>query len=440
MIKKLLYLLLVVVLAVSVFSACDTVTPGTSKSEESSQESKVPDPTDEVTPEPVTIRILGSAGWAEDVTDAVEQKCNEQGVFLEKEFYDWSTYDGKQKIAMTSKGGDYDVVMLPGSYLNTWAQAEALIPVDDFLSEYGYDLNDYYGSVKKFSSSGDKFYMVPFSAEAMIFYYRKDIFEAEGVEPPETIEEMYQLGKQLTKDGMYGVAYPGGPEEGSSSFWSYFLWSYGGTYFDADWKPQVNTTAAVDAAIMFAKILKECAPQGVSTWQNEETVAAFNAGNLASMIMWPGFWGTVTDKESSKVWDKVAVAPVPVGPSGKAVPRFGAWGLGITASSEKVDAAGIYVNAFTDQDAMKLIAKYTCTASKAANSIKELQDGNPTLAGSAGALDFADERPPIPEAQQYISVTGNAINSIVAGKDAKTTLDEANQAVYKIMEDAGYYD
>lgn len=398
-----------------------------------------PDPTKPAVKDPVTINILSCAGYCDEVIKTINTACEAKGIKLNYESYDWNTYDGKQKIAMTSQGGDYDVVFLPGSYVNTWAQAKAVVPLDDFLKKNNYDLNDYYDSVKKFSTSDGKFYIAPFAAEAMVYFYRKDLYEKEGLTPPKTIDEMYATSKKLTKDGIYGMAYPGGPEEGSCSFWSYFLWSYGGTYFDKDWKPQINSPEAIKSAEMFAKILKDCAPKGVTTWQNEETVAAFSSGNVAAIIMWPGYWGSLTDKEKSKVWDKIAIASVPQGPTGKAAPRFGTWGLGITASSKKADAAQIFIKEFTGPAGLKEIAKSAPTSSKKMNNDAEVQKSNPTLTAAAGALNFADERPPIPEAQQYIPIVGNCINSIVAGNDAKTALDEANKKIYDIMQKAAYF-
>lgn len=389
--------------------------------------------------EPVTIRILGSAGWPEELTKKYAAELEKQNIKIEAEFYDWVTYDGKQKLAMTSQGGDYDIVFLPGNYVNLWAGAEAILPMDDFMKEYGYSDDDYYDSVKKYGKVDGKWYMVPISAEAMVYFYRKDLYDAAGLQPPKTIEEMYETGKKLTKDGVYGVAYPGGPEEGSSSFWSYFLWSFGGTYYDEQWNPQLNTPEAVASAEMFAKILNETAPEGVATWQNEETVAAFSAGNIASMIMWPGYYGTLADKEKSKVAETMAIAPVPVGPSGKAVPRFGAWGLSVTNNAkDKMDAVNQFIHMFTNKDGLKSIAAYTCTPSISVNSDPELRKANPTLGPSADVLNTADERPPIPESAQINPLVGNAINSIVAGKPAKPTLDDVQKQVEEIMKEAGY--
>ena len=390
--------------------------------------------------EMVTLNILMSTGWFEDVCNALKPRMEQKGILLNVEAVDWGTYDTRQRLAMTEGGGAYDVMFLPGNMVPLWAGAKGLISIDSLNRRINPDDNDIYDSVKTFAVVNGEYYVVPFQAPSMVFYYRTDIYEQAGLQPPKTIDEMYKTAKMLTKDGMYGIAYPGGPGEGACSFWSYFLWSYGGTYFDDDWVPQLNTPEAIDSAKMFATMLQECAPRGVTTWQNEETVAAFSAGNVAAMIMWPGFYNRVTDERQSRVFDKVGVAPVPIGPAGFAAPRFGTWGMGITANgAAKIDAASELISAFCGQDGLReFVVNYAPTSSKRVNSSPDFAS-NPTIAAVGAVLDTAQERPAIPESSQYITAVGNAINSIVAGSPVTATMNRLQGRVYDIMKEAGYY-
>jgi multiple sugar transport system substrate-binding protein len=393
--------------------------------------------------ETVTLKILGSSGsFLEAIIETFESELASEGIVLEDEYYDWLTYDEKQKLAMTSGGGGYDLVFLPGIYVPIWVNAGGLVDVDSITKEIFPDVNDIYKSVQNDVIIDGKFYITPFSAEGMVYWYRTDIYEQEGLKIPETIDEMYETSKKLTKDNIYGIAYPGGPSEGSCSFWSYFLWSYGGDYFDNNWVPQLNTPEAVQSAEMFAKILQDCAPEGVTTWQNDETVAAFSSGNLAAMIMWPGYLSSVADEEQSQVFDKFAIGPVPKGPSGEAVPRYGCWGLGVTKTGEaKMEAAAKFIESFINKETLESMAtNYTVTCSKSANTLPAAMEKNQSLAACHPVLDTARERPGIPESAQYIEAVGAAINSINTGLPAKTTLDDLQEKVYSIMEEAGYYE
>lgn len=386
--------------------------------------------------EEVTLKVLMSSGWTEPALKNLEPQLKEKGINLEIEAYDWNTYEGKQRLAGTSKGGEYDIIFLPGNAVNVFAQAGASIPLNDVVEDLGLTDDDYYESVRKFSKIGDDWYIVPYSAESMIYYYRTDLISED--ELPTTIDEMYELGKAKTEGDTYGLAIPSGAGEAACSFWSYFLWSYGGDYFDDEWNPTLNTPEAVEAAEMFAKIAQDCSPEGISTWQNEETVAAFQSGQLAAMVNWPGYWSMVTDPEQSKVADKVSVAAVPAGPEG-AKPRFGTWGLSITANCKNVDAAKEVVKAYCSKENIENMLPSTPAPFKDLNELENIQDINYTIPASAATLDAADERPAIPELNLYIPAVGGAINSIVAGNPAQETLDALNEEVRGIMEDGGYY-
>ena len=390
----------------------------------------------EYTGDPVTLRVLMSSGWTEDAMKSIEPVLNESGISLEVEAYDWNTYEGKQRLAGTSKGGEYDLIFLPGNAVNIFAKAGALVELNDVVSKVADNEDDYYDSVKRFSKVDDNWYVVPYSAEGMVYYYRTDLMTEDQL--PKTIDEMYELGKSMTKDDMYGLAIPAGPGEAACSFWSYFLWSYGGTYFDEKWNPMLNTKEAVSAAEMFAKICKDCSPPGITTWQNEETVAAFQSGQLAAMINWPGYWNQINDESQSKVAGNIGVAPVPAGPVTDC-PRFGTWGVGVTANCKNVDAAKVVVEEFTKKDTLRDCLQYTSSALRSLNEEEGSAKINPTIPASIAHLDTADERPPIPELNLYVPAVGAAINSIVAGNPAQETLDALNDEVRKIMEDGGYY-
>lgn len=385
----------------------------------------------------VSLRVLISSGSTEQVLREVAKDLEAQGIKLEIEAYDWNTYEGKQQLAATSKGGDYDVIFLPGNAVSTFANAGAIIDCSDVVAQVFPDQSDIYDSVKKFCMVDGKWYVSPYSAESMVYFYRTDLITKD--ELPKTIDEMYNLGVKLTKDGIFGLAIPGGPGEAACSFGSYFLWSYGGTYFNDKWEPQLNTPEAVAGFEMFAKIEQDCAPKGVTTWQNEETVAAFQSGSLAAMICWPGYYGMLVDPAQSKIADKVGIASVPAGPAG-ARPRFGAWGLGITANCKNIEAAKKVLVAYTCEENMKnRLLPVVTTASKKINTSEGAEKVNPAIVASSGTLDLADERPAIPELNLYIPAVGAAVNSIIAGQPAQETLDALNEEVHQIMEDGGYY-
>ncbi|MGN1142345.1 MAG: extracellular solute-binding protein [Oliverpabstia sp.] len=442
--KKVLSMLLAVnILGIALSGCGDSASDDAAKAsdnsqkEETTEQSKETTETETETPtETVTVKVLMSAGWTEDAIDAIRPQLKEKGIELDVEAYDSATYEGKQRLACSSKGGEYDVVFLPGNVVNTYANAGALIPMNDVVEDMGFTDDDYYASVRKFTKVGDDWYAVPYSAECMVYFYRTDLISEDQV--PTTIDEMYELGKSLTNGDTYGCAIPAQSGEAACSMWSYFLWSYGGDYFDENWYPTLNTPEAVEAAEMFAKIDQDCAPEGITTWQDEETIAAFQNGQIASMVIWPGYWGMLSDPEQCKVYDKIGVAPVPAGPNG-ARPRFGTWGVGVTANCKNVEAAKEVVKEYCNKENMSARLDLCPSAVKEVNEVENAQEINYTLPANCASLDTADERPPIPEINSYISAVGAAINSVIAGNPAQEVMDAVNEEVKGIMEEAGYY-
>jgi multiple sugar transport system substrate-binding protein len=373
--------------------------------------------------EPVTFRVLAENQWVQQYTEAVRPELEKKGIKLETEFYDYTTFNNKLKLALASGGGDYDMVFLYTEHIKLWAESQSLIPLDDFMKKYNYDESDFPESAKTYAKVNGQWFAAPMDAVSQVFFYRTDIYEEAGLEPPKTIEEMYEQAKLLTKDNQYGIVFPAGPGEGASSFWSYFFWSYGGEYLDANGNPTVNTPEALESANMFAELAK-FAPPGVKTWGNAEAVAAFNSGNVAAMIAWPGFFTDINDPNKSQVAGKVGVTALPPGPSGKAIPRFGMNAIGITANAENLDAAYEVLYEFTKPEMGPVLAQYSIPVRKSVSSSPELRAQYPTLGPSADGAQFAKERPISAEADRVISEIGNAINSIVAGKDAQSELAE----------------
>ncbi len=93
----------------------------------------------------------------------------------------------------------------------------------------------------------------------MVYFYRTDLISQD--ELPKTIDEMHDLGVAKTKGRRLRPGDPRRPGEAACSFGSYFLWSYGGTYFNDQWEPQLNTPEAVAGFEAFARSSRIARPR-----------------------------------------------------------------------------------------------------------------------------------------------------------------------------------
>src|SRR5699024_3273490 len=153
------------------------------------------------------------------------------GIQVNKSFYGWSEYSTKQKLAMSENGGEFDLVFLSGIGAQRGGDAESLHSLDNYMNEVNVDKDDDHASDSKYAKTDGSWIVAPFASEAMVYYYRTDLYEEAGVEPPKTFEELHKTCSNMTGDGTSGLAIPAAPGDIASTYWSYFFWSEGGEYF-----------------------------------------------------------------------------------------------------------------------------------------------------------------------------------------------------------------
>ena len=447
--KKILATLLSAMLVTALLVGCggnggDAPEPAPADTEETetAEEVEMDEPDgEEVIEEPgemVRLYILATIGSGSRRMEELIPMFAEEGIEIILEAYDFVTYAGRQRLAIAAGGGEFDLIFMPADAVQIAARAGAIVDITDIMSEVHTDLSDVYESVLSYAMDDEgRWWIAPHSAETMVLYYRTDLIDEADL--PTTLDELHALALLHTNEETYGLGIPAGPGEGASSYFSYFLWSYGGDFFDENWEPTLNTPEALAAVERYASLVQEVGPPGSTTWQNEEAVSAFQSGSLAMMIMWPGFFGASNDPEVSEVAGYIAVTPIPAGPNG-ARPRFGSWGLTVSASTQNLEAAKRVVAFWGSHENLETFSSFLSTASRSVNE-RVIEEGDmPTMAAIAASLPYARERPHIPEQVEVNTAIGNAINSIIAGMDAGPVLDALNTEVRAIMEAAGYYD
>lgn len=94
-------------------------------------------------------------------------------------------------------GAGPDIVGTPGpSFVYELAAAGQLLPLDDFVDTLGWDQNVVPWALSLGQVDG-KLYSLPDELETLVLYYNKTLFEANGWEPPTTIDEMTALAEKV---------------------------------------------------------------------------------------------------------------------------------------------------------------------------------------------------------------------------------------------------
>jgi ABC-type glycerol-3-phosphate transport system substrate-binding protein len=152
---------------------------------------------------------------------------------------------------------------------------------------------------------------IPYASGGPVLWYRKDLFEAAGLQPPNTWDEWLADAKQLTGNGIYGVALPGGEAQYGTTFLQILMWQAGTETFNSDLTMKLaGNERAAEAVTFFADMLNY-APPGATSYNFGEVIDAFTSGRVATAP----YWGRVLGRIYSDAPDlvgKVGAVPLPM--------------------------------------------------------------------------------------------------------------------------------
>ncbi len=215
-------------------------------------------------------------------------------------------------------------------------------PINSYTEEWS-DFGTMGSAAKSVGMVGDDIYFVPNGLYQRQMFYRKDWLDEKGLKAPTTWEELYETSKALTDPGKnrFGFSFRGGP--GSNGNTDTMILSYNGDKVDLEnsmftkgGATIYSTPEAKEAMELYLSIYKDASPSDSINWGFQEQVQAFTSGVTAILLQDPDVIQVVQEKMEVGTWD---TAPMPTGPTGKALFAPGGAGWGIAAHSKHKDAA-----------------------------------------------------------------------------------------------------
>ncbi|GAA1857765.1 ABC transporter substrate-binding protein [Microbacterium koreense] len=256
----------------------------------------------------------------------------------------------------------FDVVSIGPLEVPLWAQNGWLAPLDTYLEgDTEFDEGDIVPAVLSGLTLDDQLYGVPISAESSMLMYRKDLFDAAGLEMPEkpTWDDVTQLAEQIQdpSQNLAGICMRGDASWGAAmAALNPMINAYGGVWYDEDWTPQLSSPEAVAAIDSYLNLQRNYGVPGASSNGFPECLTAFTQGNAAMWFDATSAGSSVENPDTSAVVGKVGYAPAPV-ESWDGNGWLWSWNLSITSTSEKQDAAWKYLAFFGSKDYVQLVGE-----------------------------------------------------------------------------------
>ena len=365
----------------------------------------------------------------------------------------------KAMLDLSSKTATYathaaDPMYYPLYVANKWVE-----PLDKYLNDatltdpawFRYD--DILPAWRDADSVDGKPYGIPYDGEVTVQVYRKDLYDAKGLKPAETYDQLLANAKALNDPAnrIHGLAMRGFAGAGQNMYiYPSLFRGFGGNWFQGK-DVVVNSPEAVRALQWYVDALTAYAPPAVRNWNWPDIADAFSQGTVATYLDAHSSAAVLNNPEKSKVIGKIAYARWPKGPNGKRVTSIWNWGFPVNAAlSERAKkATWLFISwAASAETQARTSWKFAGPAKRSGlNRLSSWRSPEFAAAMSGAGQNFipaalesleqdtdVEWRPRVPQWPAIGETMATAIQSALVGqKKPKEALDEAQTRIQQIL-------
>ncbi len=350
---------------------------------------------------------------------------------------------------ITAIGGDVvpDMALVDSVWLAEFAKARHLAVLDQlspnwYAHEY---LTDFYPAFHAGEIFDGHLWGVRTQTDMAVLWYRRDWFEAEGLQPPATWDQLIEAGRHFASQdarrhyglGDYPLAMPLGTKARETLVYQLlpFFWANGGDVFDGP-RIVLNSTQNVQTLEFLRRLVAEyklVSPEATD-YQWNRAVELFAGGRVAMSV-----GGTYEKRmiQEATGWDestfeqRVGYVPIPGGPQGSPATTAGGMSYVVFKNAAHRSMAMEILQLAVSPKAMHqfcLDTNQNAPRRSVAESFDDQQ--HPFLAKSSNLLKQARTRPVFPRYSQMSDVLQEMVESTVLGRISAA--DAARHAAEKI--------
>lgn len=420
-----------------------------------------------------------SSAWAEEITVATVN--NADMIVMQKLAPKWEEETGntinwvvleenvlRQRTTqdIATNGGSFDIIFIGAYEAPIWGANGWLTSLNDFGDDPDYDLNDIFQLVRNGLSADGNLYAVPLYSETSFTFYRSDLFEAAGLEPPTEqityteFRENYVAKLHDPDNGIFGTCQRGKAGWGENmAFIGPLANAFGARWFDMDWQPQLDSPEWNAAVTYYVDLMTKYGPPGATANGHNENRALFKDGKCATWVDATSAANDVKNPNTSTVADVTEFFQAPKEVTDKGTGWFWSWALAIPASSQKVDVAKDFLKWGTSKEYFEMVGETegwvavpSGTRASIADDARYLEAApfSTTIKEAIFAADPADpsllpvpytgiQFVAIPEFQGIGNYVGQQISAALAGQQSvEDALANSQQFAVREMTRAGY--
>lgn len=341
----------------------------------------------------------------------------------------------------TAKDPSADIVSMDVPYVPEFAAAGWTIAVDDALG--GGEREKFYKGTLDGATFNGKLYAVPWFNNGPGLFYRKDLLDKAGLQPPKTYDELLAACQKLQTPQIAGFIQQMPQSEGGIINWMEYLWGYGGDLVDDKLNVIVDKgTAGVDSMQKLKDFIykDKIMPESVLALKlGQDATNIFATGGAVFLRIWYGNVSTLYDPKQSKLTtDQWGVTNLPSKDGTKPGPGcLGTWNLGVSTYSkhQKESVEAIKWLTSLEQQTARFLDNVNLPARPAVFDNPQVQAKYPYAKSAQSSLDNLKPRPVTPFWGQ---MSADAVQpqfglSFSNKKDSATAIKDMADAMRKII-------
>lgn len=446
--KKYLIVLVLLAMLISACAPAAAPAPAPAPEEAKPAEAEKPaeeKPAEEAAPpaaEKITLRgiFMKQASYQESDIQAMAKEYMDMNpnISVEADFVTYEALHDKIVTAAAAKAGTYDIVLMDCIWPAEFAAADFILDVTDKVTD---DMKKdiWPGAMEAVTYQG-KVYGMPWINDVLFLYYNEEMLKAAGYEnPPKTWTELKEMAMAAKEKGL--VEYPFiesfPQEEGLTIAFAYYLFSFGGTFFDADNKPAFNSPEGLAALNYMVQGMKDGMYNPASLESTYEEVRhTFSQGSSLFSVNWAYQYNLANDEKESQIAGKAKITILP----GEKIPSAtinGGMGLAVTSDSKHPKEAWDLIMFLSSVDVQKRYAANSMPIWMSLFEDPELVEAQPVMVPvSKAAYEYIENRPQVPfYSETHKIVEREAQLALTEQKTPEQALADMEADILKVREE-----
>lgn len=339
----------------------------------------------------------------------------------------------------------FDVVAVDLPMIAEFAERGVLEPLDEVAADSGVVSADFVSAAWRGAIVDEKQYAIPILINPQLLFYRKDMLETFGLEPPVTTTQLMHVAKQLhdPSNGQYGVSWTaarGGPV---GQAFIQFLADFGQPAFQLERSvggyrtsrlssrsvlPTIDTERGHETAQFMLDLLSVSPPNTLDmSWDGQ--VDLLREGRVAMAYEWAGRVAQLTGFAKA---GELEFLPHPIGDflkdarSRSNIAPVGGFAFGIPANIDplRLKTAWNAIEWLSSPEIIKLLVQHGgyVTPRISVGADPDVRQLSPVIA----AVDRMAKRgqirlwprPPVPRYSSVVSILGEEIHDMLSGKQS----------------------